>query len=115
EQKVTADDVAFGVRGTEFEVAFTDDSEVDLDVVEGEVEVSSPHVHTFVPEIVKANEGFKFDRKRRKFVRRKFHLKMKDHPGFQKPSELRKKWRKFREKKKPLKKRVRNRQRKGAR
>jgi ferric-dicitrate binding protein FerR (iron transport regulator) len=63
EQKVVADGVAFAVRGTEFEVS-QDGENFDLDVLEGEVEVSSPHVQTFVPEVVKPNEGFRFIKRR---------------------------------------------------
>jgi hypothetical protein len=88
DQTIRAKDVSFGVRGTEFEVSQLDDF-VDLDVVEGEVTVSSPHVMSFVPEVVKAKEGFRFDRKRRKFLRRKFALKFRDHPGFFEMKELR--------------------------
>jgi hypothetical protein len=69
DQKINARDVTFAVRGTEFEVSSTDD-DAELDVFEGEVQVSSPYVQTFVPEIVKPNEGFRFDRKARKFARR---------------------------------------------
>jgi hypothetical protein len=90
-QKIRTKDVAFGVRGTEFEVS-NDGENVDLDVIEGEVEVTSPHVQTFVPEIVKRYEGFRFNLKRRDFQRRKFLSKFKDHPGFQSRSEIRELW-----------------------
>lgn len=91
DQSITSGNVAFGVRGTEFEVTL-DGDDVDLDVVEGEVIVSSPDVHTFVPEIVKKGEGFRFARKKKQFMRRAFKLRMKDHPGFIKrkmPRDLR--------------------------
>ncbi len=81
EQQVVADGVAFAVRGTEFEVS-NENENFDLDVIEGEVEVSSPYVQTFVPEIVKANEGFRFNKKQRNFQKRKFGTKFKNHPGF---------------------------------
>lgn len=103
EQKIQADGVAFAVRGTEFEVSQNDSSEVDLDVIEGEVEVSSPYVHTFVPEIVKANQGFRFDKKKRSFARRKFFQKFKDHPGFQEKKKLREIWKAKKESRKSLK------------
>lgn len=90
EQKVQAQDVAFAVRGTEFEVSYDQAKDVDLDVMEGEVVVSSPHVHTFVPEVVKANEGFKFNRKKKAFARRKFRQKFKQHPGFLNKEQIRK-------------------------
>ncbi len=82
EQKIQAQDVAFAVRGTEFEVSYDQNKDVDLDVMEGEVVVSSPHVHSFVPEIVKRNEGFRFRRNKKLFARRKFAPKFKKHPGF---------------------------------
>lgn len=95
-QKVQAEGVAFGVRGTEFEVSLDDASEVDLDVFEGAVEVTSPHVHTFVPEIVKANEGFKYNRRQKSFARRKFSPKFKNHPGFENSKKLRQQWKELR-------------------
>lgn len=91
EQEIKAKDVSFAVRGTEFEVAYAD-SDVDLDVMEGEVIVSSPHVHSFVPEVVKANEGFRFDRRKKAFARRKFSPKFRNHPGFLNRREIRKRW-----------------------
>lgn len=90
EQKVQAEGVAFAVRGTEFEVS-RENEDFDLDVVEGEVEVTSPFVHTFVPEIVKANEGFRFNKRARKYQRRKFRMNLKE-TGFSSRSELRAKW-----------------------
>ncbi len=91
DQKVVAKDVTFGVRGTDFEVNI-DDEGADLDVYEGEVEVSSPEVQTFVPEIVKRDQGFRFSRKEKKFQRRKFASRLKD-ARFMNRQELRKKWR----------------------
>lgn len=98
EQTVQADGVAFAVRGTEFEVS-KEGEDFDLDVVEGEVEVSSPFVQTFVPEIVKANEGFRFNKKHRKFQRRKFRMKLKQ-TGFSSRSELREQWKQKRQQRK---------------
>jgi hypothetical protein len=69
QQKVDAGSVTFAVRGTEYEVSTTPE-DAELDVFAGEVQVSSPLIQTFVPEIVKPNEGFRFDRKGRKFSRR---------------------------------------------
>ncbi len=91
DQKVVADGVIFGVRGTEFEVSNEND-DFDLDVLEGEVEVSSPYVQTFVPEMVKANEGFRFNKKARNFQRRKFRMKFANHPGFSRREDIRKMW-----------------------
>jgi hypothetical protein len=91
DQKVVADGVIFGVRGTEFEVSNEND-DFDLDVLEGEVEVSSPYVQTFVPEIVKANEGFRFNKKARNFQRRKFRMKFANNPGFSRREDIRQMW-----------------------
>lgn len=91
EQKIETQGVAFAVRGTDFEVSIVDD-QVDLDVHEGEVEVSSPYVQTFVPYHVKASEGFRFSRKQRSFNRRKFEPKIKD-PQFLGKDKIKKDWR----------------------
>lgn len=96
DQKIEADGVVFGVRGTEFEVSQIGE-DFDLDVIEGEVEVSSPYVQTFVPEIVKAREGFRFERRAKNFKRRKFIEKFKDHPKFARREEMREKWKARRE------------------
>ena len=45
-----------------------------------------------MPEIVKANEGFKFSRKKKTFARRKFSPKFKNHPGFENKKQLRLNW-----------------------
>ena len=91
DQKVEAQGVAFAVRGTDYELAMTDD-EVDLDVYEGAVEVSSPYVQTFVPEIVKKGKAFRFNRKQKNFGTKKFGSRFKDHPGFINKDELKQKW-----------------------
>lgn len=87
DQRVEAARVAFAVRGTEFEVSNEND-DIDLDVIEGEVEASSPDIQTFVPEIIKAQEGFRFRRKEKRFERRKLRLKFKDRPAFLKREEI---------------------------
>lgn len=90
DQKVDANDVTFAVRGTEYEVSVTDE-DADLDVVEGQVEVSSPYVQTFVPEIVKKGEGFRFERKARKFARRAFRERNREN-RFLKKEAIRQRW-----------------------
>ena len=102
DHQIKAKDVAFAIRGTEFEVSQNGD-DYDLDVLEGEVEVSSPHVQTFVPEIVKANEGFRFNRKARSFKRRQFKLKNPDRPAFWAREEIKKESREKRLKRRQLK------------
>lgn len=94
DQKVRAQDVVFGVRGTEFEISDAEDG-VDLEVIEGEVEVESPLVTT--NERFRANEGMNFSRKTKRFQRRQMKLKFRDHPGFLDRSVLRQKWKKSKE------------------
>ena len=91
DQKIEARNVAFSVRGTDFEVAMLDD-EVDMDVYEGEVEVTSPHVHTFVPYHVKANEGFRFSRKAKAFARRNFNPRLKNNSEFMPREKIKHAW-----------------------
>lgn len=76
EMKVQAEGVSFTAKNAEFEVSEGKDS-IDLDVIRGEVTVSSPYVQTFVPEIVKAREGFSFGKTKKSFNRRKLSLKIK--------------------------------------
>lgn len=76
ELKVQGDGVAFNAKEAVFEVSQTENKDFDLDVVSGEVEVTSPYVHTFVPEIVKAQEGFRFTTAESGFARRKFSPKI---------------------------------------
>lgn len=74
--KVQTDGVSFTTEKGTFEVSQTTSKDIDLDVISGEVEVSSPHVHTFVPEIVKASEGFRYTTKEPGFARRPFSPKI---------------------------------------
>lgn len=90
DQKVDAKGITFAVRGTEFEVSSTDE-DAELDVFEGEVEVSSPYVQTFVPEIVKPKEGFRFERKGRKFERRALKERNRE-ARFLRREEMRSRW-----------------------
>lgn len=101
EQKVNARDVSFAVRGTEYEVSSTD-SDAELDVFEGEVEVSSPFVQTLVPEIVKPKQGFRFERKNRQFVRRALKERNRE-ARFLKKDELKSRWLKRRTEKRARK------------
>lgn len=92
-QQVTAGDATFGVRGTDFEVSYAND-EVDLDVYEGEVEFSSPQIQTFVPEILKKDEGLSYQRKQKKYQRRKFKARLKEIK-FSERAELKQRWKKM--------------------
>ncbi len=94
DQKIKAQDVVFGVRGTEFEISDAEDG-VDLEVVEGEVEVESSLVAT--KERYRANEGMNFSRKQKRFMRRKMALKFPEHPGFIGREDLRQKRKKAKE------------------
>lgn len=69
--KVDADGIMFVDTGSHYAVSKVKEN-FELDVMKGEVIVSSPFVQTFVPEIVKANEGFRFNKKAQSFERRKF-------------------------------------------
>lgn len=92
EHKILAKGAAIGVRGTEFEV--TDQEEgIDLDVLEGEVEVTSSGAGA---ERIRANEGLRFLPNQRKFMRRKFAARFKNHPGFMSRQAMRENWGKVR-------------------
>lgn len=96
QQTVRTKEVSFGVRGTDFEVKMGED-EVDLDVFEGEVEVTSPFVATFVPYYVKESEGFRYGRKKRLFSKRAFSPRFRE-AHFRKKEEIRERWQKRRKK-----------------
>lgn len=93
-QKIRTKDVSFGVRGTDFEVKLEED-EVLLDVYEGEVEVTSPHVNTFVPYFIKGNEGFRYGRRKQIFEKMRFSPRFRE-AGFRKKDEIRERWKKRR-------------------
>lgn len=99
EQQVRTEGASFAVRGTEFEISIEENQDVDLDVFEGEVAASSPYIQSFVPEIVKANEGFRFERKKKAWSKRRFAPKFRNHPGFEDPKKLLKKWKEKKKKK----------------
>jgi len=92
EQKIISKNVVFAVRGTEFEVSTEEGDDVDLDVLEGIVEVSSPKIQSFVPEIVRANEGLRFSKREVRFLRRKFKKKFLNSPQFLSREKLKKLW-----------------------
>lgn len=89
-QKVNAQGVSFAVRGTEYEVSSSEE-DAEIDVFEGEVEVTSPYVQTFVPEIVKPKEGFRYARKARSFNRRAHKERIKE-AHFLKKEDIRNRW-----------------------
>lgn len=73
--RILGNSVTFAGVDSEFTLVSFPDG-VDLYVAKGEMEVSSPYIQTFVPEIVKAKEGFRFNRKKRTFERKKFQAKI---------------------------------------
>lgn len=74
--RVVAPLVTFTTEKGEFETAILSKSEVELNVYVGEVEASSPLIQTFVPEIIKAKEGFVFSSKKKTYTRKKFSPKL---------------------------------------
>lgn len=73
EYQVQGPEVAFLVKGqADWEVKVSEDV-VEVDVHTGEVEATSPHVHTFVPWIIKAKEGFRYSRKTPAFEQKDFN------------------------------------------
>lgn len=73
---VKGPDVTFTTKDAEFEVAIFKHF-VDVNVIRGEVEASSPHIQTFVPEIINAQEGFRYSRTERKFLKGRYVLFLK--------------------------------------
>lgn len=86
--KLQTRDVVLAMSKAEFEIMIAESKNVELDVFDGEVVVSSPHVHSFVPEIIKSREGLTFHFVKKAFLRRKLESRFKNHPTFLKRSEL---------------------------
>ena len=83
EVRIETEAVTFTIRGAEFELSLENPASIDLDVIQGQVEASSAYVQSFVPEIVKAQEGLSFDLKKKVFTKRKFAPRLKDPLKFQ--------------------------------
>ena len=85
---VTSEMIKFSPQGgrVQFEVSKYKD-EVVLNVEVGEVEAASPLVMTFVPEMIKANKGFAFSAKKRKFEQRNFKLQNKPRLEFKRKQD----------------------------
>jgi hypothetical protein len=94
DQKIDAPGVSFSAQDGEFEVSIEENQDVDLDVFLGIVSVSSPHIQSFVPEIVKSTEGLRYLSFKRAFAKRRFSPKFRNHPGFEKTEALTLEWRK---------------------
>jgi hypothetical protein len=86
--KLQTRDVVVAISEAEFEIMIAESKNVELDVFNGEVVVSSPHVHSFVPEVVKSREGLTFHFVKKAFLRRKIESRFKNYPKFLNRSEL---------------------------
>jgi len=86
--KLQTRDVVVAISEAEFEIMIAESKNVELDVFNGEVVVSSPHVHSFVPEVVKSREGLTFYFVKKAFLRRKIESRFKNYPKFLNRSEL---------------------------
>ncbi len=82
--KVQANQVAFTTSSGEFEVSYGPKKFIELFVANGEVEASSPQVQTFVPEIIKTKEGFRFNIQEPGFSKQRYAPKFKTSLTFKK-------------------------------
>ncbi len=69
-KKAAAPEVNLTGAGTTFEV-LTGKTDVEVRVLRGEVVISSPHIQTFVPEIIKKGERLRYDGREKAYVRLK--------------------------------------------
>ncbi len=92
DHKIRADGIVFVVRGTEFEIS-SNENQYDLEVSRGQVEVSSPFIQSFVPEIITEQRSLRFDRKKHVFLKKKFQPKFNNYLRFRDPANLLKSWR----------------------
>lgn len=70
DQKIVTDDVSIRSSVGDFETVIKDDS-VEVKVYQGQIQVSSPYVQSFVPEIVNEGETLIFSKHEKKFLPRK--------------------------------------------
>ena len=82
---------AAGPQG-DFELALFESKNVDIDVFQGQLSVSSPFIQSFVPEIVKAKEGLTFVAKDKAFTRRAASSKLGNGPAFKTDKVVKKNW-----------------------
>jgi hypothetical protein len=90
--KIDAPGVSFSIQDGEFEVSLEENQDVDLDVIGGLVSVSSPHIQSFVPEIVKSNESLRFLNSKKILTKRPFAPKFHNFLTFEKTESLLEKW-----------------------
>lgn len=67
-QKIHAPDIVISTSHADFEIHIEQQA-VKVIVHAGLLEISSPYVMSFVPEIVKTNEKIQFDRIKKAFIR----------------------------------------------
>lgn len=65
-RKIVTDDVEMLTENAIYGISFSD-GDTELHVISGEVEMKSPFVQTFVPEIIKKNEARKYLKKKQIF------------------------------------------------
>ncbi|MGE3611499.1 MAG: FecR domain-containing protein [Bacteriovoracaceae bacterium] len=75
--RIVTKNVSFKTEKSEFEVSVISKSDIELNVYKGEVEASSPLINTFVPEIIKENQGLIFSSNNKSYVQKKFEPKLK--------------------------------------
>lgn len=94
EQKINTEGASLAISNGEFEATLKKTGDVDLNVVQGEVLVSSPFIQSFVPEIVKSKQGLSFMRKKKAFAKKRFSPLFKKHPKFEDTKALLESWKK---------------------
>lgn len=83
DHKIQTQDVIVVASSAEFDFMIAESNDVELDVFSGQTDVSSPHVHSFVPEYVKSQEGLTFQHGKKSFHRRKVQSRLKNHLEFE--------------------------------
>lgn len=98
EQRWETEGMSGMITQGEFELSLQENKNSELEVFDSQVAVSSPFIQSFVPEIVKANEGFTFNWKDKGFSRRKIAPKFTDHTSFLDVKVIKKNWEKVKKK-----------------
>lgn len=74
QNEILIGNVQFLFASGDFEI-ISEKTKIEMNVNKGEVEVRSPDIHTLVPEIIKSQKGFLFDRKMKSFGANKYSPK----------------------------------------
>lgn len=98
EQRWETEGMTGAVRQGEFELSVEESKNVKLEVMKGQVDVSSPFIQSFVPEIVKSNEGLTFVMKDKAFSRHRVDGKSQLKDVLINPKTTKKNWDKARAK-----------------